>query len=80
MPTSTAANINKMALARLHKALPLDCRLLLTAHDSVLIEVPKDQTQMVGRLVKRTMEGKPAGFSVPLVVDIKCGRSWGQCK
>jgi hypothetical protein len=29
---------------------------LLTVHDSVLIEIPKDQTRTVGRMVKRAME------------------------
>jgi len=75
----TAADINKMALARLHGALPGDCRMLLTVHDSVLIEIPEDQTEAVGRLVKRAMEKQPSGFLVPLAVDVKCGRSWDEC-
>lgn len=76
----TATDINGMALARLHRTLPIECRLLLTVHDSVLIEVPEDQTDEVGRLVRWTMETRPSEFSVPLVVDVKCGRDWSQCK
>ena len=54
--------------------------LMLTVHDSVLIEVPEDQTEAVGRLVKRAMGRGPVGFSVPLVVDIKCGHDGDPCK
>ena len=67
-------------MARLHKMLPSDCRLLLTVHDSVLIEVLKDRTEAVGRMLKRAMEKQPAGFSVPLIVDVKRGCSWDGCK
>lgn len=80
MPTSTAANINKLALAQVHKALPQECQLLPTVHDSVLIEVPDDQTGAVGRMVTRVLETETVGFSVPLVVDVKCGRDWNRCK
>jgi DNA polymerase-1 len=67
-------------LARLHEALPETCQLLLTVHDSVLIEVPVDREEAIGRLVKGAMEEERSGFSVPLIVDVKCGRSWDQCK
>jgi len=72
----TAADINKMALARLHRALPESCRLLLTVHDSVLLEVPKGEAAETGRLVKRVMQTPPPEFPVPLVVAVRCGDCW----
>ena len=76
----TAADINKLALARLHRALPEYCRLLLTVHDSVLVEVPEDQAGPAGRLVQRVMQSPPPEFTVPLVVDVSSGRCWADCK
>ena len=76
----TAADINKMALSRLYKALPDDCHMLLTVHDSVLLEVPKQQVKKVVPLIRRVMEEQPPKFTVPIVVDIKAGQSWGACK
>jgi len=76
----TAADINKLALARLYKALPSNCRLLLTVHDSVLLEVPKGETKAAGRLVRQVMQAPPPDFSVPLVVAVRCGRCWAECQ
>ena len=76
----TAADINKLALARLHRALPENCRLLLTVHDSVLLEVPKGEADEAGRLVKRVMQTPPPEISVPLVAAIRCGDCWADCQ
>jgi hypothetical protein len=32
------------------------------------------------QLVKDAMESLPAGFSVPLNVEVKAGRTWADCK
>jgi DNA polymerase I len=72
----TAADINKLALVRLHRALPACCRLLLTVHDSVLLEVPEDRAESASRLVRRVMQSPLPEFTVPLAVTVKCGRSW----
>jgi DNA polymerase I-like protein with 3'-5' exonuclease and polymerase domains len=40
----------------------------------VLLEVPLASVEQTGRIVRNTMETLPAGFSVPLKVDIKTGR------
>jgi DNA polymerase I-like protein with 3'-5' exonuclease and polymerase domains len=76
----TAADINKMALIRLHKALPDDCRMLLTVHDSVLIEAPANRGCEVVPLIRQVMEESPPDFSVPLKVDVHVGQNWGKCK
>lgn len=76
----TAADINKMALARLHKALPDDCHLLLTVHDSVLMEVPKRRAKRLAALVRQVMEEPPPKFDVPLVVSVNYGPSWGRSR
>jgi DNA polymerase I-like protein with 3'-5' exonuclease and polymerase domains len=76
----TAADINKLALLRLHRELSSDCRLLLTVHDSVLIEVPRSRVPEVAHQVRDIMELLPEGFSVPLEVDVGWGENWEECK
>jgi len=76
----TAADILKLSLARLHAALPADVRMVLTVHDSVLLEVPADRVDEVGQHVRATMETPPPGFAVPLRVDVSTGRTWAECK
>jgi DNA polymerase-1 len=76
----TAADINKFALVCLYNSLPETCRLLVTVHDSVLIEVPEDDVETIAKLVKNVMQTPPPKFSVPLVVDVQYGRTWADCK
>lgn len=72
----TAADLNKLALIRLYEALDPDCRMLLTVHDSVLLEVPEDRADEIAEQVGEIMAEKPEGFRVPLEVDVRVGGSW----
>lgn len=76
----TAADINKMAVARAYRALPTEARLLLTVHDSVLLEVPERLVDELQRLVVHVMEEAPMGFTIPIKVDQKSGPTWGACE
>jgi len=76
----TAADINKMAIARLHCQLPSCCKMLLTVHDYVLLEVPDRTAEETACNVKQIMENDCPDFSIPIVVDVHTGRSWGDCK
>ena len=76
----SAADLMKIILARLHRSLPDTCRLLMTVHDSVLLEVPIEQVAEVSRLVQETMEEPLPAFSIPIRVDVHIGESWASCK
>jgi len=76
----SAADILKFALIRLHRELPPDVRLVLTVHDSVVLEVPADRVEQVRHQVVAVMETSPPGFAVPLRVDVSTGRTWAECK
>ena len=39
-----------------------------------------EQKEKDCQLVKDAMESMPAGFSVPLKVEVKAGRTWAECK
>jgi DNA polymerase-1 len=74
----SAADIMKRAMIRVARALAREgagARMLLQVHDELVLEVPADEVQATGRLVKRTME-QAAHLDVPLVVDIGHGPTW----
>ncbi|CAN5659130.1 hypothetical protein BH20CHL7_BH20CHL7_14790 [soil metagenome] len=74
----TAADIQKIAMNRVAERLATTrsrARLLLTVHDELLFEVPRDEVEPLAALVRDTMEGAMP-LSVPLVVDIKVGDDW----
>ena len=76
----TAAEINKIALARLNRELGAECRLMLTVHDAVLAEVPRNRADELSVRIGCLMEELPPGFRVPLKVALGVGDTWGECK
>jgi DNA polymerase I len=74
----TAADIQKLAMIRTAERLAssgLRARLLLSVHDELLFEVPRDEVDALARVVRDTMESA-LPLSVPLTVDIKVGDDW----
>jgi len=77
-----AADIFKVALVRLDERLAaegLQSRLILQVHDEVLLEVPPDEVDHVGKLVVEVMAGA-ADLRVPLEVNLSVGDSWADAK
>jgi DNA polymerase-1 len=74
----TAADILKIAMIRLHRALHgrnLKSRMILQVHDELVLEVPEDEIGTVAPLVKEIMEGA-FRLDAPLKVDVKVGVNW----
>jgi DNA polymerase-1 len=74
----TAADIVKIAMIRLDRALREDgfrSRLLLSVHDELLVEAPRDEVDRLVPVMRSTMEGA-LPLSVALTVDVKVGDSW----
>ena len=74
----TAADIQKIAMIRVADRLAVEgsrARLLLSVHDELLFEVPRDAVEPLAALVRETMEGA-LPLSVPLIVDVKVGDDW----
>ena len=74
----TAADIQKIAMNRVAERLAaagMGARLLLSVHDELLFEVPRDEVEPLAALVRETMEGA-LPLSVPLIVDVKVGDDW----
>jgi len=53
----------------------LKSRMTLQVHDELVFEVPKNEVDTMGRLVREHMEGAHA-LAVPLVVEIGVGANW----
>ena len=74
----TASDLIKMAMVDFAKALKLNnlkSRLIMQVHDELVVEVAKDELELVKELVLQSMElSQP--LSVKLLVDINVGESW----
>ncbi len=78
----TAADIIKLAMVRVHERLKQElpeCRLILQVHDELLIEAPEAQAEQAAALLKETME-KVTALRVPLLTEVKTGKSWYETK
>jgi len=77
----TAADIMKRAMIDVHAALAPhpDARMILTVHDELLFEVPKNRADDISAIVREGMQGA-ATLNVPLTVDIGIGENWKDAK
>ncbi|MDR2191610.1 MAG: DNA polymerase I [Endomicrobium sp.] len=76
----TSADIIKIAMLNIYKDLknvPKKAIMLLQVHDDLLFEVDKDFSEQLKKLIKDKMENA-VSLSVPLCVDIKEGKNWGE--
>jgi DNA polymerase-1 len=74
----TAADILKIAMIRLHRALRrqgLHARMLLQVHDELVLEAPDEEVEAVVPLVRDVMCGA-FELRAPLRVDVKVGQNW----
>jgi DNA polymerase I len=78
----TAADILKRAMIDLHAELAargLKTRMILTVHDELLFESPRDEAEAAARVVRERMEGA-TDLVVPLTVDVGIGDNWREAK
>jgi DNA polymerase-1 len=76
------AEIIKLAMIGVHARLReegMASRMLLQVHDELLLEVPEGELAEVAGLVVREMKNA-VELSVPLEVEVKRGRSWGEMR
>jgi len=74
----TAADIVKIAMIRADRSLRdggFRARLLLSVHDELLIEAPRDEVDRLIPVIREAMEGA-LPLSVALTVEVKTGDSW----
>jgi DNA polymerase-1 len=76
----TAADIIKVAMIRVDDEMRergLRSRMILQVHDELIFECPADEVEAVRELAVRLMPAS-IGMKVPLKVDLKQGRNWGE--
>jgi DNA polymerase-1 len=78
----SSADIIKIAMTNIYNEIKLKgykSLMLLQVHDDMLFEVPVGESENMISVIKNKMEN-PLHLSVPIVVDIKTGRNWGEMK
>jgi DNA polymerase-1 len=79
----TAADILKRAMIDVHRALGRvaggRARMILTVHDELLFETPRDAADETAAAVRQLME-QAVTLNVPLEVDIGIGENWKEAK
>ena len=78
----TAADILKKAMIDLHAELPkrgLNTRMILTVHDELLFEAPREEADRAAESVREKMESA-AALKVPLTVDVGIAENWRDAK
>ena len=74
----SAADIIKLAMVRVDRRLKaegLDARLILQAHDELIVEAEEACAERVRTLLKEEMEGA-VSLAVPLTVSTSIGKNW----
>jgi len=74
----SAADLIKLAMVRVHKELKqrrLKTKMVLQIHDELLFDVPRDEVELAGDLVKRAMT-TVLDIGVPLEVSVGVGDTW----
>jgi DNA polymerase-1 len=77
----TAADMTKMAVAKLHQEwdYPYPFPVVATVHDEIVLDVPKQHAQKVAKFTKRIMEetAKEVCPSVNIKAEVVIGTTWG---
>ncbi len=76
----SAADIIKIAMIRIADRLrtaKLAARMIMQIHDELIFEIPQHEQDAARELVTAEMESVMQ-LAVPLKVDVKCGRTWGE--
>jgi DNA polymerase-1 len=76
----TSADIIKVAMINLDREMAkgkLKSKMLLQVHDELIFEVPENELEEMSKMVPETMS-TALKLSVPIKVDLKTGRNWGE--
>ena len=74
----SAADIIKLAMIQIDKKIyeeKLQSRMILQVHDELVFDVPKEEKDVLSKIVKEEMENALV-LKVPLVVDLGTGDNW----
>lgn len=78
----SAADIIKIAMVNVYNSLSEKCpdsRLVMQVHDELIVEAPINEVEKVKEILKTEMENA-VKLNVPLIADVKTGKSWYETK
>lgn len=75
----TAGDIIKIAMVRVHQALPNHSQLLISIHDELVVVTPDEHVEETSELVQNVMKGVDI-LSVPMEAEAKSAKSWADAK
>ena len=78
----SSADIIKIAMINVHDRIEkegLDSRLILQVHDELVIDAPESEAERAAEILKEEMEGA-VKLTVPLTVEVHCGKNWYDAK
>jgi DNA polymerase-1 len=78
----TSADIIKVAMVNLHREMldrKLKSKMILQVHDELVFEVPENEIDTMRKIVPEIMSSA-IQLDVPLKVDLKTGKNWGEMK
>ena len=78
----SAADIIKLAMVNVYNKIKekgLNSRIILQVHDELILNVPKEEIDVIKDLLKTEMENV-LDLSIPLEVDINLGDTWYDAK
>lgn len=79
----SAADIIKLAMIKVYNRLNIEglkSRIILQIHDELLLNVRKDELDVVSKIVKEEMENCYEDMLVPLSVNVSYGLNWFEAK
>lgn len=74
----TEADLMKLAMIKIEERLDGLGEQILQIHDSVLVEAPKENADMIAEILRETMESIAPELPVKLKVDVGIGKNWGE--
>lgn len=78
----SAADIIKIAMVKVYNALEKECpesKLVMQVHDELIVEASENEKEKVMKILKEEMENA-VKLNVPLIADVKSGKSWYETK
>ena len=75
----TAADMIKMAMVHLHKALKeggFKTKMIIQVHDELVFDVPKEELEGIKPIIEEKMKNAITGLQVPILVSMDTGEHW----
>ena len=79
----SASDIIKVAMLKVYNALKeggYKAKLIMQVHDELIIDCPLDEVEQVKKLLVDNMQNNTPDFTVKLIAECSCGKSWLEAK